>query len=320
MDKTTPLAGHRVPVGYQVEDTQVVLLDADGREVAPGAVGEIAIKSRYLVPGYWRQPELTRAAFQVDPTGGERRIYRTGDLGRMQPDGCLEHLGRQDFQVNIRGHRVEVAEIEMALQEHADIQEAAVQGHTDHANDPCLVAYVVPVRPPAPSVSTLRHRLRQKLPDYMVPAAFIVLEALPRTPNGKVDYRALPAPAAARRELDSAYAPPRTPLEAVLVQIWAEVLGGTSVGLYDHFFDLGGHSLLAVQILSRIRATLQVEVPLQRFFEAPTVATLAPLVVAHEATPGQSDKIAGILQRLDGMSAEEIRHTLQHKSLERDRR
>ena len=203
MDHATHIAGNKVPVGYHVAETHVLLLDEAGKEVGPEDIGEIVVKSRYLVPGYWRRPDLTQAAFLPDPAGGNERIYRTGDLGRMRSDGCLEHMGRKDFQVKIRGHRIEVAEIESTLLDHAAIKEALVTAREESSGDTALVAYIVPAQVRVPTNSELRRFLQVTLPDYMIPSAFVTLEALPLTPNGKLDYRALPAPERLRPDVRS---------------------------------------------------------------------------------------------------------------------
>jgi amino acid adenylation domain-containing protein len=283
MDKGTEINVAPVPVGHGVEDMEIVLLDDDGKEVDINQTGEIVIKSRYLALGYWRQPDLTQAKFLSDPSGGDKRIYMTGDLGRMLPDGCLIQLGRKDFQVKIRGYRVEVGEIEMAMADHPKIKAVAVVTHRDLQGDNCLVAYAVPDQEQPPTIVELRRFLREKLPDYMVPSAFVFLSALPLTPNGKIDRRALPIPDQAGAELQRTFAAPRTPLEKVLARIWAEVLKFEQVGVDDNFFDLGGHSLLATQVVSRVREALQVELPLRALFENPTVTGLALQIAQDQA-------------------------------------
>jgi amino acid adenylation domain-containing protein len=261
-----------VPVGYPVEDMEVRLLGEDGEPAGPGHVGEIAVRSRYLAAGYWRRPDLTAAAFRPDPDGGDARIYKTGDLGRMRADGCLEYLGRKDAQVKIRGHRVELIEVENALLETGRIREAAVAAREDRFGDARLVAYIVPERRPAPSGVELRGILGRALPDYMLPAAFVELEALPLNPNGKVDRRTLPDPPSVRPELATPYVAPRTPLEALLAGIWAEVLGLDRVGVDDRFLDLGGDSLLAARVAARVRDALGIGLPPAALLATPTVA------------------------------------------------
>jgi acyl-coenzyme A synthetase/AMP-(fatty) acid ligase/acyl carrier protein len=275
IDKQTRLAGGVVPTGYPVEDKDVVLVDDAGEEIGAN-VGEIAIKSRYLSPGYWRRPDLTRAKFQ--PDGRDKRVYRTGDLARMHANGCLEHIGRKDFQVKIRGYAVNTAEVETGLLDHPALKEAAVAVEESDAADRRLVAYFVPEKTPGPGIAELRSFLQQKLPDYMIPSNFVRLPALPLTPNGKVDRRVLPAPGQTRPEIRVGFVAPRTDMEAALAKIWAEVLKVDRVGIHDNFFELGGHSLLIMQIVSKIMDGLQVAVPLRGIFDAPTVAELAQLI------------------------------------------
>ncbi|MEE9569908.1 MAG: amino acid adenylation domain-containing protein [Candidatus Binatia bacterium] len=192
--------GDVVSVGYAVDDKEILLLDESGKEVGFNCVGEIAVRSRYLSRGYWRRPDLTQAAFLPDPEGGDRRIYQTGDLGRMRPDGCLEHLGRKDFQVKIKGQRVELTEVEMALLAHIGIKEVVVTAKQNESGSQKLIAYLV-ARHPQPTVNELRDFLTQKLPGYMVPSIFVMLDRLPLTESGKLDRQALPDPGNARPEL-----------------------------------------------------------------------------------------------------------------------
>ena len=279
IDKQTEIPGPFVPVGYALEDTEVLLLDEAGEPVGFDCVGEIAVKSRYIAPAYWRRPELTAATFRPAPEGEGVRIYRTGDLGRMSPGGCLIHLGRRDFQVKIRGYRIEPGEIEAALLELGGIREAVVVARADRPGESRLVAYVVPGPGPVPMVSALRSGLQAKLPEYMLPATFVLLEALPRTPNGKLDRQALPEPGRGRPELEQDFVAPRTPLERRLAAIWAELLRLERVGVEDKFPALGGDSLIATRIVSRIRESLKIELPLRSLFDAPTVAAQAAVVL-----------------------------------------
>jgi amino acid adenylation domain-containing protein/thioester reductase-like protein len=272
-----------VPIGRPIANTQTYVLDADLRPQPVGVPGELYIGGVQVARGYWRRPELTGERFVPDPYRPGGRLYRTGDRARYLADGAIEYLGRLDTQVKVRGFRIELGEIEIALSQHPAVREAAVVARME-TQSPRLFAYVVaPTGASAPTATELRTFLGAKLPDYMVPAAFVPLAALPLTPNGKVDRNALPAPDAGRPDLAAAYQAPRTPTEGKLAALWTDVLRLDRVGLHDDFFELGGHSLLATQILTRVRADFGVEVPLRRFFEAPTVAALAAAVEEQNA-------------------------------------
>ena len=310
IDKGTPISSSTVPVGYAVEDKEVLLLDETGEQVGFNGVGEIAVKSRYLGLGYWRRPDLTQATFLPDQKEGDERIYLTGDLGLMRPDGCLIHMGRKDFQVKIRGHRVEVTEIEIALLELDDVKEAVVVAREDQAGGTRLVAYLVPAMRPAPTISELRSYLEQKLPDYMVPSAFVMLDALPALPNGKLDRTALPDPGHARPELANAYVAPRTPVEIALAEVWAEVLRLDQVGVHDNFLELGGDSLLAGQVISRVINTFRVELPLQSLFQAPTVADMALAITQRRAKAADQAAYDRMLVELEALTAEKAKELL----------
>jgi len=304
IDRDAQINGTIVPVGYAVEDMEVLLLDGGGERVGFNEVGEIAVKSRDLAVGYWRNPALTRAVFLPDPMGGNQRIYLTGDLGRMRPDGCLTHVGRKDFQVKIRGYRIELGEIEAALLNLYVVKQAVVVARGNEAGDDCLTAYVVPSVNPRPTMSALRRALAKRLPDYMIPAAFVVVDSLPLLPNGKVDRRALPAPGRTRPELEVPFVSPRTPIEEALAGIWAEALGIDQVGVVDNFFDLGGHSLLAGRVISRMRDTFQMDVPIQSFLEAPTVADIALVITRCLARELEDDELAHTLAYIESLPDE----------------
>jgi acyl carrier protein len=228
------------------------------------------------------RPELTAEKFIPDPFSEDpaARFYKTGDLARYLPDGKIEFLGRIDHQVKIRGFRIELGEVESVLGRHPAVEEAVVIAREDVPGDKRLVAYVVASHEPTPTFSELRSFLEEKLPDYMIPAAFVPLDAMPLTDNGKVDRRALPAPDRMRPDLQEAFVAPRSQSEELVVGIWSNVLGLERIGVYDSFFELGGHSLLAVQIISRIREVFEVELPVRALFEAPTVAGLTERIEA----------------------------------------
>ncbi|HEU4559040.1 MAG TPA: amino acid adenylation domain-containing protein, partial [Longimicrobium sp.] len=259
------------PIGAPVAGTRAYVLDPQGRLAGVGVPGELCLGGERVARGYLGRPGLTAERFVPAPflVEGGARLYRTGDRARWRADGALEYLGRLDGQVKVRGFRIEPGEVEAALRQDAGVAECAVVAREDVPGDRRLVAYVVGEA----RAEALRARLRQSLPEYMVPAAFVVLERLPLTPNGKLDRKALPAPDLASAE--ETYVAPRTPMEEVLAGIWAEVLRLERVGARDNFFELGGHSLLATRVVSRIRAVFGVEMPLRAVFEGPTVAGLA---------------------------------------------
>ena len=299
----------KVPVGYAVPNKEILLLDETGREVGADQIGEIAVRSKYLALGYWRRPDLTQAAFSRDPSGREERLFLTGDLGVMRPDGCLIHMGRKDFQVKIRGYRVEVAEIEVTLLGLDSIKAAVVHAQADDAGEARLVAYVVPAAGGAPTVSELRCRLAQTLPDYMLPSAYVFLDAVPLLPNGKVDRRALPLPGHERPDLRHPYVPPQNAMEHKLNQIWEDVLGVHPIGIHDDFFDLGGHSLAAARVVSQVINKFQVELPLQSLLAAPTVAAMAAIVTARLSNK-LDEQVEKILTELESISEEKARQLL----------
>ncbi|MEH2268244.1 MAG: amino acid adenylation domain-containing protein [Nostoc sp.] len=265
-----------VPIGRPIANTQIYILDSHLQPVPVGLIGELHIGGLGLARGYLNRPQLTQDKFIPNPFEevGESTLYKTGDLARYLPDGTIEYLGRIDNQVKIRGFRIELGEIEALLASHAEVWENVVVVREDESGDKRLVAYIVPQVEQSPTVQQLRHFLKAKLPEYMMPSAFVLLESLPLTANGKVDRRALPKP-----ELDGTllekYVAPRTPIEEMLVQIWAQVLKVEQVGIHNNFFELGGHSLLAMQLVSRIRNIFKVELPLRELFAAATVAQLA---------------------------------------------
>jgi acyl-coenzyme A synthetase/AMP-(fatty) acid ligase/acyl carrier protein len=279
--KETRLASETVPIGYPTDDVEIALLDDEGNEVGPGEVGTIAIKSRYLALGYWRQPELTDAAFSRQPGSDDMRVFQMGDLGRRSPDGLLEHLGRKDFQVKIRGYRVNTTEVERVLLELDAITDAAVVVRNDRAGEARLVACVVPAAQPGPGIEQLRSALHDLLPEYMIPSAVIVMGKLPLTPNGKLDRRALPSLDGGRPTLDGPFVAPTGPLEKELSRIWQEVLNVGPIGIHDDFFALGGHSLAAMRVVSRVTEEFLVQIPLQSIFQSPTIADMAAVITAH---------------------------------------
>ncbi|WP_419183617.1 non-ribosomal peptide synthase/polyketide synthase [Scytonema hofmannii] len=280
------------PIGRPIANTQVYILDKHLQPVPIGVPGELHISGASLAKGYLNRPELTAEKFIPNPFRKSRgagdlgsrvlkedqscseRLYKTGDLARFLSDGNIEYIGRIDNQVKIRGFRIELGEIEAVLSQHEHVQANCVTVSEDRNGDKCLVAYTVPQKQATPTISQLRQFLKAKLPEYMVPNAFVFLEALPLTPNGKVARRALPTPDK-HSKLQPKYVAPRTPVEEMLAQLWAQVLKIELIGIYDNFFELGGHSLLATQLISRIRSVFKVELPLRSLFVTPTVSELA---------------------------------------------
>ncbi|HYU30924.1 MAG TPA: amino acid adenylation domain-containing protein [Thermoanaerobaculia bacterium] len=295
----------QVSLGLPLGNTTIHLLGRWGELVPPGAAGELLIGGAGLARGYHGRPDLTAERFVPDPFGEPgARLYRTGDLARRLPDGTLEYLGRIDFQVKVRGFRIELGEIEAVLAGHPEVRECVAVARRE-GGDVRLVAYLVPRGEEAPPSEALREHLRQRLPEYMVPSAFVPLDAFPLTPSGKVDRKALPAPDHSRRDGGRELVLPRTRTEAAVVEMWKAVLTLGALGVEDSFFELGGHSLLATQVLARIRQSFGVEIPLVELFRHPTVAALAGLIDAQVAPPPGSEELTALLDELDLLSDDE---------------
>jgi amino acid adenylation domain-containing protein len=272
MDHETQITTDEIPLGYPVEDKEIFLLDDQGREVGFSEVGEIVVRSRYLSPGYWLRPDLNEAKFKLDPHDPNQRLYYTGDLGLMLPDGCLIHKGRKDFRVKIRGYGVDLAEVERVLRSHNAIESAVVVGRTNAARETSLVAYFTSAPEQIPTTSELRQFLSKTVPGYMLPAVFIRLEALPLTPNGKVNRKALPQADDQRPQLNKPYAPARNQVERMLTKTWEEVLGVRPIGINDNFFDLGGDSLKLASMLSRVKDELGMEIAVDELLVQPEIS------------------------------------------------
>jgi amino acid adenylation domain-containing protein len=297
--------GGAVSIGRPIANTTVHLLDRRLEPVPAGLHGELYIGGAGVGRGYIGRPGQTAVRFVPDPFSRRPgdRLYRTGDLARRLRDGRLAYAGRTDFQVKVRGFRIELGEIEAVLSRHPAVAQAVVAVREETPGDPRLVAWYVPAGGQAVSAGNLRAALREELPDYMIPAAFLSLPALPLTPNGKVDRKALPAPDG-RPDPGRRYTAPEGPVQEKLAAIWAEVLRAGRVGAGDNFFELGGHSLLATQVLTRVQETFGVELLLRAMFENPTVAALAEVVIQKELERADADLLAKLLAELEGGPAD----------------
>ncbi len=287
------LDGASIPVGRPVANTQIYLLDRHLEPVPLGLAGEIYVGGSGLARGYMNRPELTAERFIPNPfdTTPGSRLYKTGDLGRYRGDGAVEFLGRIDSQVKIRGFRIEMQEIETVLTQHAAVRECAVVAR-EQSGVKRLAAYIVPRGESAVSAASLRTYLQNRLPDYMIPSSFVMLESLPLSPNGKVDQRALPAPDASRQEGQTDRVAPRSAVEEQLADIWSSVLGAGAVGIHDNFFELGGDSILSIQIVARAN---QAGIPItaKQLFENQTIAELAAAAMSGTAAGAEQGEVTG---------------------------
>ncbi|MFS0517038.1 amino acid adenylation domain-containing protein [Nostoc sp. UIC 10607] len=267
------------PIGRPIANTQIYILDKYLQPVPVGVAGELHIGGVSLARGYLNRPELTLERFISNPfsTDGHSRLYKTGDLARYLPDGNIEYLGRIDNQVKVRGFRIELGEVEAVLSQHGDVEGCCIIAREDTPGDKRLVAYVVAHQNSTPTISELRQFLKAKLPDYMVPSAFVILEEMPLTPSGKVDRRALPAPDLYSSNSDK-YVAPRNQVELELTQIWLRILKVDKVGVKDNFFDLGGHSLLTPYLMAQIKKQLGKDIAIASLYQNPTIEQLATIV------------------------------------------
>jgi acyl-coenzyme A synthetase/AMP-(fatty) acid ligase/acyl carrier protein len=280
--------GRKPTIGRPLANVQVYVLDENMRPAPLGVPGEIYSGGEGLARAYLNRPDLTATRFVPNPysTVPGARLYRTGDRGRYLPDGQLEFLGRVDHQVKLRGFRIELGEIEAVLCRHDAVRDAIVVAREERNGDKRLVAYIVG----DVETSELRHYLHERLPDYMVPSAWMKLDALPLTANGKVDRKALPAPDSQRPELSSAYIAPRSAIERDIAVVWQEVLGIENAGVNDNFFDLGGHSLQAVQVHAKLRAKFEKNLLLFELFQFPTIAAMAKYISNGHAEESSAEQ------------------------------
>ncbi|QKY12015.1 AMP-binding protein [Janthinobacterium lividum] len=300
-----PEDGSGIPIGRPTPNNRIYIVDRHLRPVPVGVVGEICVGGVGVGRGYLNNPEQTAAAFVPHPFCPGERFYRTGDLGRYRADGVIEFAGRRDYQIKLRGFRIELGEIEVKLCTCDGVRDAIVVAREDQPGDKRLVAYVVPQEGAAPTAAQLRLQLLAMVADYMVPSAFVSLEAFPLTPNGKIDRKALPAPdqsALPQRQ----YEAPQGEVEQALAQLWQDLLGLEQVGRRDSFFELGGHSLLATQLVLRVRQALDVELPLMKVFQAPTLSAMGEEISALKVGQFEESDVARIEAEMDDMSAADL--------------
>jgi amino acid adenylation domain-containing protein len=302
-----PVEQRSVPIGRPVANTQIYVLGPQLQPVPVGVTGEVYIGGNGVARGYFNGSDLTAERFLPNPFSAQpgARLYKTGDLSRFLADGNIEYVGRNDFQVKIRGYRIELREVELALAQHPDIREAVVLAIETKEGDKRLKAYLVLNEPGTTTAMQVKDFLQERLPEYMLPSSFVILDALPLTATGKVDRNALPVDQIGVETKEN-YLAPRTALEQVLAGIFSEILSCERVGANDNFFDLGGHSLLATQVLSRVREAFYLELPLRRLFKAPTVGGLAAAILEDEAERERVERTAELLLKLAGLSDEEV--------------
>ena len=307
------------PIGKPLANASLYVLDRNMQPMPVGVPGELHVGGVSLARGYLNRPEMTAARFVKDPFSDDPagRLYRTGDLVRYRPDGNIEFLGRIDHQVKVHGFRIELGEVEEALRRHEKLQDMVVVARDDPSGGNRLVAFLVSAAEEPPTVGQLRSFLLETLPDYMVPSAFVYLDALPLTPNGKVDRKALPEVSGERPELAREYVAPRNELETQLAEMAGILLGLDQVGVEDNFFELGGHSLLAAQFISRVRERLGVEVPLQVLFEKATISGVAAYVQSAQGEEEETQAVVSdLLTQIDQLSEEEVEKLLMERETE----
>jgi len=302
-----PIGQRPVPIGRPVANTQVYVLGPQLQPVPAGVTGEVFIGGAGVARGYFNCPDLTAERFVPDPFSVKAgaRLYKTGDLARFLSDGKIEYAGRNDFQVKIRGYRIELSEVELALAQHQNVREAVVLAIETNRGDKRLNAYLVPNDVRTANAKQLKEFLQDRLPEYMLPSSFVMLDSLPLSATGKVDRNALPIDQIGF-EAKEDYLAPRTAIEQVLAGIFSEILSVERVGANDSFFDLGGHSLLATQVLSRMREAFHLELPLRKLFKAPTVAGLAAAILENDAERERVERTAELLLKVATLTDEEV--------------
>ncbi len=306
--REVPEGAKTLPIGRPISNTQVYILDPKLEPVPIGCTGELYIGGDGVARGYLNRPELTKKTFIANPfSNSNHRLYKTGDLVRYRADGNIEFVGRLDYQVKIRGFRIELEEIEGVLAQHPKVLQVAVIDREDRPGEKRLVAYFVPDKENSIASDELRNFLKEKLPEYMVPSAFVMLDTMPLTANHKVDRRALPAPDISRMEFEVDFVAPRNSTEEILAGIWAEILGLKQVSIYENFFNLGGHSLLAAQVITRISQVFQVDLSLNALFDNPTIATLSQLLITKQLEQTDSSTLEQIFTEVENLSDEELK-------------
>jgi myxalamid-type nonribosomal peptide synthetase MxaA len=311
-DTRVPETQTRVPIGRSLVNVPVYLLDDNMEPVPLDVQGEIYIGGVALARGYVNRPELTAEKFVPDPFSASpgARLYKTGDLGQLSASGEIEFLGRADLQIKIRGFRIELEEIERSLLQHAAIEETVVAAQENGIGDKRLAAYATLKPNQSVTAREIRGYLKERLPDYMLPSWFVVLDALPLTSTGKIDRKSLPAPTNESLAPEQEYVAPRTPTEEIVAAIFAEVLEAEQIGIMDDFFESGGHSLLVTQLASRLRETFQVEVPLRRIFENPTAAGVAAVLLEEEDERLRVERTAELMVKLAAVSEDQAESML----------
>jgi len=309
-DFSNEARNRRVPIGRPRANREVFVVDAHTKQVPPGIAGELLIGGAALAKGYLHRPELTAEKFIQLPHLTHNRLYRTGDLVRFLPDGNIDFLGRVDQQVKIRGFRIELGEIEAILREHPAISDVIVSARREKTGEKQLVAHMVLKHESEMDRGELRNFLKSRLPDYMIPAVFMQLPALPLDPSGKINRRALPEPSVDDLKTGTEYIAPRTSTEQKLAEIVCEVVNISKVGVHDNFFEIGGHSMMATQVVSRIRDAFGVDVSLRALFENPTIEGIATAITEMEVKEQNSDDLGQLLDELEGLSEEEVQRLL----------
>ncbi|MCX6045377.1 MAG: AMP-binding protein, partial [Chloroflexi bacterium] len=320
LDKQSPLITGPIPTGYPTGDAEILILDEQGVEVANGEIGEIVVRRTYLTAGYWGNPSLTAARYQAPAAPGAKRLYRLGDRGYKQPDGCLVHMGRVDNQVKIRGQFVDLNGLETILSQLGDVEQAVVTVHQEDQKSPYLVAYIKLQVHSQETLTSLYQRLANRLPSHMLPRSIVLVDRFPIAVSGKIDRRALPKPDTSRPALATAYAPPRTALEQHLVALWQEVLNITPIGIEDNFLELGGDSLRAMLLMNRLYSLSGSFIYIRILFEAPTIAAFSQVLMLHypaiaqnlthtaaNAWPETLPRSSHIKQELDEATLQQIR-------------